>query len=72
MRYALRGVDVLALAAVRYRSRIVNDGKFGVARPAQEDVFQDALAGEAVWEFVGDDVDDYAFWADLGGCGSIG
>lgn len=35
-------------------------------------MFQDALAGEAVWEFVGDDVDDYAVGADLGGCGSIG
>lgn len=68
MRHALGGVDVRTLAAIRFRSIAANCGKLGVAWAAHKQVLYEAFAGEAEGEFVGDDVDDGAVGADLGGC----
>jgi hypothetical protein len=67
MRHAFRGVNVRTLAAIRLRSGVVDSNELGVAWAAQERMLQNALAREAEGEFVGDEVDDYAVWADLGG-----
>lgn len=69
MRYALGSIHIRTLAAIRFRSGILNSCKLGVARTAQEQVLQETLASEAERELVGDDVDDQAIWADLCRCG---
>jgi len=67
MRYTLSGIDVRTLATIRLRFGIPNSCKLGVCRTAEEQVLQETFAGEAEWEFVGDDVNDRAVGADL--CG---
>jgi hypothetical protein len=67
MRHAFRGIDIRALAAIRFGSGVPDSDELGVAWAAQECMLQEALACEAEGEFVGDEVDDYAIWADLGG-----